>query len=203
MRNFDLKSAFTMAEAIIVMTILGIIATIMITNLKPAEFRDKGLEVLANKLLREIDDATQQIIVNNTMDSKLNAIYIPGSSSTYTLYDNNQTYMNHTLNYYKKYMGVTRKPCNNASCPCWNDADVNNPSAPKTDYRFFYLKSGACMGFIPASETSGVFPGEKDLVYRSGSLMGITFDVNGEEEPNMRAKDQFFVPVDLYGIKYD
>ena len=47
--------AFTMAEAIIVMTILGIIATIMITNLKPTEFRDKGLEVLAKKIINQID----------------------------------------------------------------------------------------------------------------------------------------------------
>ena len=50
--------AFTMAEAIIVMTILGIIATIMITNLKPAEFRDEALIVQAKKLLLEIDQAT-------------------------------------------------------------------------------------------------------------------------------------------------
>ena len=47
-------TAFTMAEAIIVMTILGIIATIMITNLKPSEFRDKALLTQAKKLLRVI-----------------------------------------------------------------------------------------------------------------------------------------------------
>ena len=43
------SGAFTMAEAIIVMTILGIIATIMITNLKPSEFRDKALLTQAKK----------------------------------------------------------------------------------------------------------------------------------------------------------
>ena len=33
---------FTMAEAVLVMTILGIIATIMITTMKPAKFKEKG-----------------------------------------------------------------------------------------------------------------------------------------------------------------
>ena len=59
-----LNKAFTMAEAIIVMTILGIIATIMITNLKPSEFRDKGLQILAKKVLMQLDTATQQIMIN-------------------------------------------------------------------------------------------------------------------------------------------
>lgn len=40
-------SAFTMAEAVLVMTILGIIATVMITTLKPAKFKEQGYEVLA------------------------------------------------------------------------------------------------------------------------------------------------------------
>ena len=42
------KKAFTMAEAILVMVILGIIATIMISTMRPVEFRDRGFKVLAN-----------------------------------------------------------------------------------------------------------------------------------------------------------
>ena len=61
------------------MTILGIIATIMITNLKPYEFRDKALQVQAKKILREIDEATQQIMINNTQNGKLDTTYIPNT----------------------------------------------------------------------------------------------------------------------------
>ena len=57
-----------MAEAILVMTILGIIAAVMITTLKPAEFKEKSLRVLAKKVLSEIDTATTQILSN---DAKL------------------------------------------------------------------------------------------------------------------------------------
>ena len=52
--------AFTMAEAILVMTILGIIATIMISTLKPAEFKDKALNIMAKKVLSEIQDGHPQ-----------------------------------------------------------------------------------------------------------------------------------------------
>ena len=91
-KNINLKFGFTMAEAIIVMTILGIIATIMITNLKPSEFRDKALEIQAKKILREIDEATQQIMINNTQNEKLDTLYKPGTTeyfnfAIYTLAD--------------------------------------------------------------------------------------------------------------------
>ena len=67
-----IKRAFTMAEAILVMTILGIIATIMITTLKPAEYKDKGLAIMARKVLSEIDTATTQMLINNS--ASLNVI---------------------------------------------------------------------------------------------------------------------------------
>ena len=73
MKNLKLK-AFTMAEALIVMTMLGIIATIMLTTLKPAEFRDRGLRVAAKKILSEIDTATTQILINNTQDGTLGKV---------------------------------------------------------------------------------------------------------------------------------
>ena len=72
-----IKKAFTMAEAILVMTILGIIATIMISTLKPAEFKEKGLAVLAKKVLSEIDTATTQILLNNSSTKQYNSLSWP------------------------------------------------------------------------------------------------------------------------------
>ena len=71
MKN-NFKFGFTMAEAILVMTILGIIATIMISTLKPAEFKEKSLRIMAKKVLSEIDVATSQIIMNNTAEKQKN-----------------------------------------------------------------------------------------------------------------------------------
>jgi type II secretory pathway pseudopilin PulG len=73
--------AFTMAEAILVMTILGIIATIMISTLKPAEFKEQAMRTMAKKVLSEIDVATTQILMNNTADGTFDTLYEAGSSN--------------------------------------------------------------------------------------------------------------------------
>ena len=66
----NMKKAFTMAEAILVMTILGIIATIMITTLRPSEFQEKGLKILAKKVLSEVDTATSNVLGFNNATIK-------------------------------------------------------------------------------------------------------------------------------------
>ena len=45
-----LKKAFTLAEAILTMTILGIIAATMVTTLRPAQYKQQGLDVLKKKI---------------------------------------------------------------------------------------------------------------------------------------------------------
>ena len=97
------KKAFTMAEAILVMTILGIIASIMITTIKPAQFKEEGLKTLAKKVLSGIDTATSQILIN---DAKL------GTFDTLVTSTGGQTEFktssSATMTYYKKYLTVIR-----------------------------------------------------------------------------------------------
>lgn len=66
--------AFTMAEAILVMTILGIIATIMITTLKPAQYKTKGLEIAAKRVIQEFETALEQVKTNNFIGYSNNKI---------------------------------------------------------------------------------------------------------------------------------
>lgn len=189
------KSAFTMAEAVLVMTILGIIATIMITTLKPAEFKEKGLAVLAKKVLSEIDTATTQILLNNTSDGTFQNIYQSGTS---TLFSANQNSVNAndsaklgTL--YKKYLTATRKPCSDANCPC-------NSYSTK-----FFLKDGVCIGISvgkPASSTDTWFPGETNSTSMQPNYGLIFYDVNGADEPNVLGKDRFLMPLGREGIEY-
>ena len=79
--------AFTMAEAILVMTILGIIAAVMLSTLKPTKWKDKSYHVLAKKVLYEIDTATSTILTTNskynTFDSMVND---SGGSVTFPKY---------------------------------------------------------------------------------------------------------------------
>ena len=77
------NKAFTMAEAILVMTILGIIATIMITTLKPAGYKEDALKILYKKVLSQLDTATTQILVNSSAGSfqlfLVNTVYVTKS----------------------------------------------------------------------------------------------------------------------------
>ena len=184
MRKFK---AFTMAEAILVMTILGIIATIMISTLKPAEFKDKGLAILAKKVLSEIDSATTQIQVNNSQNGSMAALYKPGTATTFAF---NADIANVAV-LYKKYLTATRKTCDTAiKCPC-------NGYTQK-----FYLKDGACMGIKAGASAATIFPGETGTTTLTPTMGLIFFDTNGEEEPNVAGKDQFLLPIDASGIQY-
>ena len=106
-----IRFGFTMAEAVLVMTILGIIATIMITTLKPAEFKERGLKVLAQKVIAEIDNATTQILLKHSPDGTMNNIYILNSETLCTgssAYSSNTDCKNNITVLYKKYLGTKR-----------------------------------------------------------------------------------------------
>ncbi len=185
------KKAFTMAEAILVMTILGIIATIMITTLKPAEYKDKGLAIMAKKVLSEIDTATTQILINNSASGNMSSLYEPGTSTLFSLSTTGKDDIIGRL--YKRYLTATRQACNDANCPC-------NGYSNK-----FYLKDGACMGITtgaPSANANTWFPGEVNFTSMKPSHGLIFFDTNGEEEPNVMGKDQFLLPVNTAGIQY-
>ncbi|MBR5304714.1 MAG: type II secretion system protein [Candidatus Gastranaerophilales bacterium] len=205
-KNKIITKAFTMAEAILVMTILGIIATIMITTLKPAKFKEKGLKVLAKKVLSEIDNATTQIMLNDTKLGDLKYIIDPESKVVYDIEDANITNkMNYVIalrNAYKKYLTTIRTPCDAANC-----SDLCATSASPTSNelkRSFILKDGACMRILLEMTSvfeQTIFPGETEI--RGAQLLGtITFDINNKEEPNLLGKDIFILPIGIEGIIY-
>ena len=189
------KKAFTMAEAILVMTILGIIATIMITTLKPAQFKDKGYKILAKKVLSEIDTATTQIIINNTKLGSFSSMVM--DNGTETQFSSSAT---NTMNFYKKYLTTLRTTVETNSFCTTGGAD------PSMDATAAYLKDGACIGikahvFTENAQTR--FPGEENdfaLMPEQGLIL---FDINGQEEPNTIGKDRFILPVGDEGIMYD
>ena len=48
-----------MAKTILVMTILGIIATVMITVMKPVQYKERALKIKTAKVINDIDRATE------------------------------------------------------------------------------------------------------------------------------------------------
>ena len=195
--NTKKLKAFTMAEAILVMTVLGIIATIMITTLRPSEFQEKGLQILAKKVLSEIDTATSNVLFNDSADSTFDHLYENGSTNMFTVADTSANGGEATIKLiqlYKKYMITTRnKPTRKTTFVGTNDEF------------YLVLKNGAEMGikFYKIDSYVTIFPGETNTIHSSCPYGFIYFDINGKDSPNVMGKDAFVVPLDKTGIKYD
>ena len=180
--------AFTMAEAVLVMTILGIIATVMITTMKPAKFKDQGYDVLAKSIYASIDTAVTQVLVDKAPYNQMSAIYVQANNtSTFSMGASGQG-TNFVL-LLKTYMATAR-------------GTVPTVCTNKTYNSYMLLKNGACLAVNAAHSTSIAtrIPGEGANTNASGAYGMIFLDTNGDKEPNVVGKDQYFIPMDINGI---
>ena len=207
--------AFTMAEAIIVMTILGIIATIMITNLKPAEYRDKGLEVLAKKNIEQVDQVIHQILNNHSQDGTLEKLYKLNTTTTFSLFSDTTS----ADELFKKYLVTKRGGLDVDGNGVINTGDARRVTLLNNN-RFvaqaiqlrtisrglaYVLKDDSIL-FLgdELDDKETFFPGETTSCVTSSAFGFVMLDVNGwKEEPNLLGKDIFVLPLDKYGIAYD
>ena len=197
-----LKKAFTLAEAILTMTILGIIAAVMITTLKPSSYKSQGFAVLKQKIYTELDDVSQTILVECCKKMSFASIY--ENTSAYddcskTL--NSYTFSANVAHKYVKYLRGTR---NTASCPAriaMEDNIAGTASENKTYVKAsgIKLRNGACVWF------RGIASTETDYYDESSRIGSILVDVNGSEGPNALGDGNdrivFYVGVD--GITSD
>ena len=182
--------AFTMAEAILVMTVLGIIATIMITTLRPSEFQEKGLQILAKKVLSEVDTATSNVLFNDSADSTFDHLYKDGSTDMFTVGGaGNIDASTELTKLYKKYVVTTRKA-----------GAANNE---------LNLKNGAYV-LVMFQDVGGtvdsIFPGETNTTAVSAPYGFLQLDINGTGDtdgPNIIGKDKFLIPLAKNGIQYE
>ena len=186
------KKAFTMAEAILVMTILGIIATVMISTLKPAQYKERALQVAAKSIYSEIDSAMTQILTDYTRYNKLSAVYPLNGTTGSTTYNFNSTNTNANVAFLalmKNYMATARGTVPSA---CTSVSATYN----------MLLKNGACLAVKTGAYTGvSMIPGEKTETASATYDYGVIFlDVNGNDEPNVLGKDRYYIPLDENGI---
>lgn len=217
MKNY-FKNAFTMAETLIIMIILGIIATILLATLKPADYKDKALEVLSKKILKEIDTVTTMILASNTKDGTFRTIINPTDNSSSNITSDETNAMKSLKLLYKKHLTSLRKQQDVLMLEVIEEAEpeefVNcyitvNGGWPAFGFK---LKDGAlfCMSTKKSFNNIGsaipktIIPGENSLCNTANALGYIMFDSNGEKEkPNAYGKDIFVLPFDADGIMYD
>ncbi len=178
-----LKKAFTLAEAILTMTILGIIAATMVTTLKPSQYKQQGYDTLKKKVYAELDGVMQTFIVECCKDMKAKSVYQYNATTTCdrsTTASTNFGYQGGTNDYgvdvtkiFAKYMrgtNATAKATAVGTCPA------------KTNYTVLKLKNGVCIYFGANS---------------------IKVDVNGSQKPDEVGSDQMVLTVGDDGIVED
>ncbi len=179
--------AFTMAEAVLVMTILGIIAAVQITVIKPAQFKDKGYQVLAKTIYGEIDTAIMQVLTDRAPYNQMNNIY----NTSNTLFNTGTAGTEASfVGVLKLYLATSRAGSNSSHCTTGNASVM-------------HLKNGACLGVKSAVTTDSVtrIPGETGNTTSKGEYGMLYLDINGADEPNVIGKDQYTIPLDINGIK--
>ena len=182
------KKAFTMAEAILVMTILGIIATIMISTLKPAQYKEQAFQVLSKSIYAEIDSAMTQILTNHTQYNRLGEVYPLGSTTTFSMANSDAANGTNMINLLKKYMATARGTVP-AKCTAVAASSM-------------LLKNGACIAVVSGStgKIDTWIPGELSATNGTYGYGKIFLDINGDTDPNVFGKDQFVIPLVETGI---
>ena len=169
-----LKKAFTMAEAVLTMTILGIIAATMITTLKPAKYQEQGFNVLKRKAYAELDSVMQTFMVDCCQNMNATTVYpnCVKSSTAVTFGANNGDNGLDVATVFGRYMRGTVGAAQTANSTC----------LAKTGYTSIKLKNGVCVYFGNNS---------------------IKVDVNGQDKPETVGSDQMVLTVGVDGIVED
>ena len=151
MENNKRFYAFTMAEAILVMVILGIIATIMISTMRPVQFRDKGLQVQAKKVVNQFEEATKQILVHHTRDESLEELVSLDGSTIFAFGENWRL----TRELYNKYLVISREPYDSSDTTDLFTEITTKSSSAAASAPPFRLKDGSYI-FLGTGEGYGV-----------------------------------------------
>lgn len=216
--NKNFKIALTMSEVLIVLTVLGVIAAIIITTVKPASKDAKKYAFQAQKVLAEIDDATSRILQNHSPEGKMSKLYKLDTEQIFVI-EGSQINYQELVKLYKKYL-ATRRTNNYAY-----DSKACMSEAPSVNGITLNLKNGACFILIQgktinnvSSTTSGcnvnyvrnksvdvLYPGDTEKVHvcADGILGMIQLDINSLQGPNQDGLDRFYLPFSDNGIEYD
>ena len=181
MENNKRFYAFTMAEAILVMVILGIIATIMISTMRPVQFRDKGLQVQAKKVVNQFEEATKQILVHHTRDESLEELVSLDGSTIFAFGEDWRL----TRELYNKYLVISREPYDSSDTTDLFKEITTKSSSAAASAPPFRLKDGSYI-FLGTGEGYGVkvstLPKKNDSLFAmAASKINYFKDINKEK----------------------
>ena len=216
------KNAFTLAETLIVITIIGVLAVIMLKSLKTDNFNEKANTAKIYKAIEVFDEASANIRSAVTPLGEDTDVPCPMGSFIYKIKnaDGTYTYNDGTslptsnkeaklMEWYGNFIKFEKTGidfCTYSSCTGLSSATKNKLKT--TSVRFsndiyvgieILAEPADCPAFNLPDGTS-VTPREKTVGGKPQCWAKLYIDVNGTEQPNIAGKDIFILGLDENGI---
>jgi len=202
------KAAFTVADLMLSMMIIGILTACITFSLKPGELKEEAYKKSGSNMYYQLDYATKRLLVKNSRNySMLSLIDESGNEFSITA-DGANTKL---LELYKKYLKTLRNtpvPAEYLNLIIDDQEKTQTAKAIKiSDFTQGYiLKNGSYFALklnknCTTEETYVYDPSRmtKRNVEKSCGL--IFYDVNSDNSPNVLGIDQYTIPLGKIGLK--
>lgn len=212
-----MKKAFTLAEILICMAIIGALGVVLMRSISNQNFDEKEYALKAHKAMRLIDEASAQIIQSEVEQVPAGAFMINTAGSwEYVICSaanscTNKATSPNLINLYKKYIkfeNTTNDFKSDYTGYSGAPEDIDGAKIPGEIYIGMEVNSNnswECPGtiYIPASElkTNETFVASTTANTSDKKCWGkIYIDTNGKKGPNELGKDVYVFGMGEFGI---
>ena len=202
-----LKNAFTLAESLITIVIIGIIYAAIFNILRTDDINNDVIKKAGANVYYQIDFASKQILAKNTYNYNFHKLKNDLGFSFSITSENADKEL---VKLFKKHMKGLRNNSlnlNYAEKRLINESGItiNNLKVSTFNYGFF-ISNGAYIAIrlnknCTTTETYVYSPIQRTNRSATNSCGLIFFDVNGDKEPNTLGIDQYIVPIGKSGVK--
>ena len=194
------KKAFTLAEVLICLMIIGVLAAIMIKNIKTKDFTEKGYIASAYKALESVQQASLQICELETTSCPMQSYMVNVAGDwEYTIVNASGTNANteEILNLYDNYLKLEDTGINFCDyTPYCNSDSIKGAKIAGNGYIGFEVTEvQTCPDYY--------LPNSTTLMKGEGKCWGkFYFDADGKKGPNELGKDVFVFGLGERGLVY-
>lgn len=197
------KNAFTLAEQLLVIIILGVFAVGLINTVKPNNIKKDVYIKTAKSVYVQIEFATKSILAKNT--NNYTFLRLKDASGEFSIASSSS--LSRLVALYKKSLVSLRNKTLDSTykAKALTDGTTTLTLKPQ-DFSGFFIKNGAYFGVkLHGNCTTTVSyiydPSTPDKRSRTNTCGIVFLDLNEKEQPNMLGVDQYILALGKLGIK--
>ncbi len=184
------KYAFTLAETLLTMTIIGICAAMLISTIKNVNPSGQADAIMAKKAVTTFTDGTRQIMVHYAKNFKMNDLYTDSEKTKAC------TTAACLFDLYGKFIQISKTLDADTAGNFGTGVGVYGQVSDGLVFGLKYDQKCAIGETIFTAPASGDVSGSDPVSTTVSGACGIIYyDVNGKKGPNIDGKDRFAMPI--------